>query len=87
MMKVNKTEFINALSATLSYSFDQCIIINEILEGHFLYFKKNRDKIVEEFIQKLGIDYEEAMKIYDIAIRIINGEIRNKVRHPLCNRK
>lgn len=80
--KMNKTDFINKLSKELSYSIGRCMIINEILESNFFISKKNKDKIIEEFIQKLEIDYEEAIKIYDIVVRIVNDEIKNKLKHP-----
>ena len=82
VMNLNKTEFINELSSQLSYSKDKCIIINEILESNFFISKKNKDKIIEEFIRKLEINYEEAIEIYDIAIKIINDEIKNKLKNP-----
>ena len=40
VMNLNKTEFINELSNTLSYSEDKCLIINEILEDNFFLSKK-----------------------------------------------
>lgn len=80
--KMNKTDFINKLSKELSYSIGRCTIINEILESNFFISKKNKDKIIEEFMQKLEIDYEEAIKIYDIVVRIVNDEIKNKLKHP-----
>lgn len=80
--KMNKTEFISKLSEELSYSEKKCAIINEILEDNFFISKKNKDKIVEELIQKLDVDYEEATKIYEIAVKIINDEVKNKLKHP-----
>ena len=52
VMKMNKRDFINKLSIELSYSKDKCSIINEILENNFFISKKNKDKIIEEFIHK-----------------------------------
>jgi len=82
VMKMNKTEFINELSKELSYSKDKCIIINQILESNFFISKKSKDKIIEELIQTLNINYEEAIKIYDTALTIIKNEIKNKLKHP-----
>lgn len=79
---MNKKEFINVLSEQLSYSIDKCITINEILENNFFISKKNKDKIINELMQKLDIDNEEAINIYDTAIKIINDEIKNKIKHP-----
>lgn len=82
VMKMNKKEFVIELSKQLSYPKDKCIMINEILEDNFFISKKNRDKIIEEFIKKLDIKHEDAIKIYEIAITIINNEVKNKLGHP-----
>lgn len=86
VMKMNKTEFINQLSNELFLDKDKCIIINDILESNFFINKKNKDKIIEHLIQKLDTNYEEAVKIYDTALKIINNEIKNKLRHPFKNK-
>lgn len=87
VMKMNKTDFIKQLSKELSYSEDKCLIINEILEKNFFISKKNKDKIIDELASTLDINYELATKIYDIAIMIINNEIKNKLKHPFKNKK
>lgn len=86
VMKMNKTEFINQLSNELFLDKDKCIIINDILESNFFINKKNKDKIIEQLIQKLDTNYEEAVKIYDTAVKIINNEIKNKLRQPFKNK-
>lgn len=83
VMKMNKNEFIDKLSTQLSYSKDKCIVINEILENNFFISKKNKDKIIEEFIEILNVNKEEAIKIYDIAVKIVKEEVKNKLKHPL----
>lgn len=82
VMKMNNKEFIRELENKLSYSKDKCIIINQILESNFFISKKNKDKIIEEFILKLNVNYEEAINIYNTSVNIINNEIKNKLKHP-----
>lgn len=82
VMKMNKTEFIQKLSENLSYSKEKCTTINNILENNFFISKKNKDKIVSEFIQELNVDEREANNIYNTATKIINDEIKNKLKHP-----
>lgn len=82
VMKLNKNEFVSELSTRLSYSKEKCIMINEILENNFFISKKNKDKIIDEFIEKLDINNEEAMSIYDTAIKIVKKEVKNKLKHP-----
>lgn len=82
VMKMNKQDFLNQLSIELSYSQDKCLIINEILENNFFISKKNKDKIIEEFMQILNVDNEEATHIYNTAIKIIQDEVKNNLKHP-----
>lgn len=82
VMKVNKKEFILELAKELSYSEDRCIIINDILESNFFISKKNKDKIIKELVMKLDIENKDAINVYDTAVKIINNEIKNKLKHP-----
>lgn len=83
---MNKTEFIKELSDRLSYNEEECTIINSILEDNFFISKKNKDKIISEIVIKLNIDIEEATRIYDIAKKIMNEQIKNKLKHPFKNK-
>lgn len=82
VMKTNKKEFILKLEKELNYPEDKCIIINDILESNFFISKKNKDKIIKELVTKLNIENEKATDIYNIAVKIINDEIKNKLKHP-----
>lgn len=79
---MNKKEFIRKLKEQINYSEEKCYIINEILESNFFLSKKSKNKIIEDLINQLDIDTEEANGIYNIAVKIINDEIKNKLRHP-----
>lgn len=81
-MKMNKTKFISELLKRLSYEEEKCIIINDILENHFFLSKKNKDKIIEALMEQLEIDKDEATIIYETAVKIVNEEIKNKLKHP-----
>lgn len=80
--KMNKTEFIQELAKTIEYSIEDCNIINDILESNFFLSKKNKTIIITELTVKLGIDEMEATKIYEVAINIINKEVKYKLKHP-----
>jgi len=79
---VNKAEFIKALTERLPNHEDTCVIIADVLENNFFISKKNRDKIIEEFILKLDAEKDEAEKIYNTAIEIIKDELKYKLKHP-----
>jgi len=82
---MNKSEFIKKLSHELSYTIDECTIINDILESNFFISKKSKDKIINDLIQKLSITEREAKNIYDTSISIVKDEIKNKMKHPFKN--
>lgn len=82
VMRMNKTEFIKELSNKTGYNKDMCLQINNIIEDTFLIGKKNKEKMVNDFKNKLNINEEEANKIYETAMNIISSEIKNKLKHP-----
>lgn len=86
VISMNKTEFIKELSDRLSYNEEQCTIINSILEDNFFISKKSKDKIICEIVLKLNIDIDEATRIYDIARKIMNEQVKNKLKHPFKNK-
>lgn len=79
---MNKEELVSDLSKELSYSQDKCYLISEILESNFFISKKNKDKIINEFVNTLDIDINEAVNIYNVAIKVITEEVKNKLKHP-----
>lgn len=82
VISMNKTEFIKELSDRLSYNEEECTIINNILEENFFISKKNKDKIISEIVLKLDIDIDEATRIYELSKKIINENIKDKMKHP-----
>lgn len=82
MMKMNKAGFINELSKQLSLSVEKYAVINDILEGNFFISKKSKPKIVDELIRRLDISSDSAENIYDVSVRVLNSEIKNKLHHP-----
>lgn len=82
MMKMNKTGFVNELSKQLSLSVEKCTVINDILEENFFISKKSKPKIVDELMNKLNISNDEAVNIYNVSVKILNSEIKNKLRRP-----
>lgn len=52
-------------------SEEECNIINDILNSHFLIGKNNKEKIIEDFKNKLSLSYEEANELYNKCSEII----------------
>lgn len=79
--KMNKSELIKKLQEKTHYSQEKCIVINNVLENHLIVGRKNKQKILNELISNAFTE-DEAENIYDIAMQIILGEIKNKMKHP-----
>jgi len=85
-MKVNKSKFINELSKETGYNEEKCVLINDVLENYFIFNKRNREKIIQDLKLKVGLNEDDAENIYDIAMKIINKELKNKLKHPFKSR-
>ena len=79
---MNKTGFIKKLSEELGYDEGKCTIINSIIEEHFIIGKNNKEKILGDLIEKLGISEAEANKIYNTVAEVFAVNIKNKLLHP-----
>ncbi len=81
-MKMNKSKFISKLSKETGYSEEKCILINDIIENYFIFVKKNKVKIIKDLQVKATLSEDDAENVYDIVIRIITREMKNKLKHP-----
>ena len=82
---MNKTSFIKELSKQTGYDEEKCILINNVIENYFIFGTKNKDKIIKDLQVKIPLSEDDAENIYDISMRIITGEIKNKLKHPFKN--
>lgn len=79
---MNKNKFIKELSKQTGYDEEKCILINDIIENHFIVGRKNKEKIIKDLQVKANFSEDDSENIYDIAIKIITGEMKNKLKHP-----
>jgi len=79
---MNKQKFIKTIKENLNTSEAQANIINNIIESNNIFSKKNKDKIINDFIEQLNIDKEKAENIYETSLNIITNTIKNKIKHP-----
>lgn len=49
----------------------ECIIINDILNSHFIIGKNNKEKICEDFKEKLNLTDEQADDLYNKCMELI----------------
>ena len=86
VMKMNKNKFINELSKQTGYDEEKSFLINNVLENYFIFSKKNREKIIQDLKVKVSLNEDDAENVYDIAMKIIRKEIKNKIKHPFKNK-
>lgn len=79
---MNKTGFIKELSEKLGYDEEKCTLINSVIEDYFIIGKSNKEKVLADLIEKVGVSNEDANKIYDVAMGIIAKEVKDKILHP-----
>ena len=84
---MNKAGFIEKLQHETQYSQEQCILINDVLESHFIFRKKNKIKVVAELMEKLAVEEEEADRVYELCMSIIRAEKKAALKHPFGSRK
>ena len=79
---MNKSGFIKELSNKLGYEEKKCILINSVLDDTFLVGKNNKEKIIADLIEKVGVNAEEADKIYNTVMDIFKDNVKDKILHP-----
>lgn len=80
--KINKKRFISELQDNTNLSYDECLIVNDILENNFIFNKKKKDKVINELILKLNINNDRANEIYDVIMQFISSKIKEKIKYP-----
>ena len=84
---MNKTNFIEKLIKETGYNEDKCKIVNDVIESHFIIGKNNKEKILNDFEDKLKIEREEADDLYNKCASILGNTVKNKIRHPFKSKK
>lgn len=79
---MNKEKFIKELENVTGLDNSKCVIVNDILENHFIIGKKNKEKMISDIKEQLDIPREEAEKIYEAAMSILASKLKDKIKHP-----
>lgn len=83
---MKKEKFIKELESITKLDKGKCTIVNSILESHFIIGKKNKEKMISDFIEQLAVTKEEAEKIYESAMSVIAKSIKDRLKHPFGSR-
>ena len=84
---MNKKNFIDKLSELSGYKKEDCAVVNDSLESHLIVGKKGQERIINDIEIKLGIDREEANKLYGLSISILNEAVKSKIRNTFKKKK
>jgi len=84
-MKNNKKALLVELKERLNVSENDCVIINNIIEETSLFGKKNKAKMINGFMNELGVSEERADEIYNTFMDIFKRRIKWKLCHPFKN--
>ena len=79
---MNKNGFIKELSRQTAYNVEKCILINNVIENYFIFRRENKDKIIKDLQIKASLNEDDSENVYDIWVKIITEEIKNKLKHP-----
>ena len=79
--RINKKSFISELQDKTNLSYNDCLIVNDILENNFIFNKKKKEKVINELIAQLNISDDRANEIYDVIMQFISSKIKEKIKH------
>lgn len=79
---MNKSKFIKELENQTQYDEAKCILINDVIENNFIFGRRNKGKIIMNLQDKVNLSEDDAENVYDISMKIITEEIKNKLKHP-----
>lgn len=68
---MNKKDFINKLIEKTGRNETECVEINNIIENNFIIGKRNKEKMMNDFMQKLKMSESEADELYNICAELI----------------
>ena len=79
---MNKTELIKKLAEELNLDEEKARLIESVISDHFIIGKENREKIIKDLIEKVGVSEEVADQIYNKFSEIAATSIKDKILHP-----
>lgn len=76
---MNKAGFIEELAKKTNLDAGQASQVNDILEGTSLLGNKNKDKIIQLVVEKLGVSEQQADQIYNASMEILKDAVVDKI--------
>ncbi len=70
-LKMSNDEFVSKLQGKTGKTADQCGIIKEILDKYGIIGRKNKEKIIADFVGKFDLSEKDADNLYNDCMEII----------------
>ena len=83
---MNAEDFIAQLVSETGLTQEQGITANSIFESTFLAGNKNKDFIVQQLMERLGVDESQANLIYEVGVGILATGILTKIKKRIFGR-
>lgn len=77
---MNSEDFISQLVSETGLTQEQGVAANGIFESTFLAGNKNKDFIIAQIVEKLGVDESQANMIYNVAIGLLTTGVLSKIK-------
>lgn len=78
---MNAEDFIKELTSQTGLTQEQGLAANEVFESTFLAGNKNKDLIIGQLTERLGIDESQADMIYNVAVGLLADGVMDKVKN------
>ena len=83
---MNAEDFISQLVSETGLTQEQGVAANSIFESTFLAGNKNKDFIVQQLMERLGVDESQANLIYEVGVGILATGILSKLKKRIFGR-
>ena len=83
---MNTEDFISQLFSEAGLTQEQGVAANSIFESTFLAGNKNKDFIVQQLMERLGVDESQANLIYEVGVGILATGILSKLKKRIFGR-
>lgn len=83
---MNTEDFISQLVSEAGLTQEQGVAANSIFESTFLAGNKNKDFIVQQLMERLGVDESQANLIYEVGVGILATGILSKLKKRIFGR-
>jgi len=79
---MNKESVKKAIKEKVKLDDSKIDAICDVLDNNFIIGKGNKEKIISAIVSKTGIDEKTADNVYNQAMSVITGGIKDKLKNP-----